>query len=242
VTGGDGSNTATLSPNTVNVGTEMSFVYRPDATVAQDSKMIIKFPAKYTLPISGITCFINYNTSAPCYPYPDAGWIVITAIPTELSQATEYNFIIKGLFNPKNRLDPRAPIEIVTVGGSDSKELEYVYFNDLADLELGAVSPATVTSNYYEALRTNMTYTWVFMLANNIEQGGKIVLTFPSGNYVLTTLPAPTCSIAGTLFKINTSTDISCVFTANQVTISNFAAYEKGGFITVNIYHVLNPA
>ncbi len=80
------------------------------------------------------------------------------------------------------------------------------------------------------------------MLANDIAVGGSIILTFPPGEYVLTTTPSPTCAIAGTLFKKDVATSIVCAFAANTVTITNFAAYVGGGFITVNVHHVLNPS
>jgi hypothetical protein len=80
------------------------------------------------------------------------------------------------------------------------------------------------------------------MLANDIAVGGSIILTFPSGEYVLTTTPSPACAIAGTLFKKDAATSIVCAFAANTVTITNFAAYVGGGFITVNVHHVLNPS
>ena len=240
--GGDGSNTTTFIPNTVSTGTELTFVYRPDYDLAAGSVVILKFPTGFELPMIGFTCFINYSNAETCYTYPDSRWIIFTSTVTALTKATEYTFTIKGINTPKARLDPRAPLDVVSVLATTHKESEYVKFEDMSDFDLGTISPATVTANYYEAKRVDVTYTWVFMLANDIAQGGKIVMTFPSANYVLTTSPSPECTVAGTLFQIDDATPISCAFVANYVTISNFAAYVGGGFITVNVLHVLNPA
>ncbi len=42
--GGDGTNIATLSPNGITAGSEMTFVYRPDFALAVGSNLIVKFP------------------------------------------------------------------------------------------------------------------------------------------------------------------------------------------------------
>jgi hypothetical protein len=114
--GGDGTNVASLSPNGIKAGSEMTFVYRPDFALAAGSNLILKFPPQFDLPIVGASCFINYNTAETCYTFPDADWIIFSGTTTAMSVATEYSFTIKGLFNPKNRLNPRAPIEIISIG------------------------------------------------------------------------------------------------------------------------------
>lgn len=199
--GGDGTNEVTFSPNTVGIGSEMTFVYRPDYTLAASSYLIMKFPSNFELPLIGYTCFVDYSTASTCQTFPDAQWILWTLPSTmQLDAASEYTLTIKGLVNPKDRLDPPAPLDMVAIHASTYYEAEYVKFENIPNLDLGTISPATVTASAYEANRVDVSYTWVFMLANDIPAGGKIVLTFPSGAYVMTTTPTPECSIAGTLF------------------------------------------
>jgi hypothetical protein len=81
----------------------------------------------------------------------------------------------------------------------------------------------TVAPNYYEAGRPDVAYTWTFTLTNNVPVNGKIVLTFPEQNYVLSVTPTPTCTFSGGLADESASEKLKCTSGATKITIENFA-------------------
>ena len=236
---GDGLNKITFTPGDIGVTTQMDFVYWPEyaLTPGQGNCFIFKFPAVYPLPSSGVTCFLNYGISTPCYTYTVAGWLVFTAPSLAMTQHIEYTLTAKGLVNPPYLL-PVSTLSMVTVMTNIIKE--YVLFQSLPDLIPGAIRPVSLTADSYASLAIDTTYTFIFTLEHDIAEGGSIVFTFPKRNYVLTTFPSPTCAIMSGLTAV--STGFTCSVASAAVTVAGFKKYTGGGSITVRVLHVLNPS
>jgi hypothetical protein len=234
---GDGKNVLTLTPNTVSLSTEVSFIAWPEYDLAISSAFIMKFPTYYPVPTS-VTCFVDYTTSVTCYSYPDSNWILVV-LSAQMTKHVEYTVTLKGFTNPKDQIDLGA-LNIVAIN-ANAYESEYIKFKDFSLLGTGAISPVSLTPSSYQANAVDVTYTWIFTLTNNIELGGSIVLSFPKDNYVTTTTPTLECEISGTLYAKSTTNPIACAFSSNTVSITNFAAHTAGATISVKVKHVLNP-
>ena len=236
---GDNLNKITLTPADIGLTTQMDFVYWPEyaLTPGQGNSFIFKFPSVYPLPSSGVSCFLNYATSTPCYTYTVAGWLVFTAPSLSMTQHIEYTLTATGLLNPPNLL-PVSTLSMETV--LNNIIMEYVNFEGMPNLIPGAVNPVSLTADSYAALAIDTTYTFIFTLQHDVALGGSIVFTFPKRNYVLTTFPAPTCVVMSGLTPVSTS--FSCSVASAAVTLTGFKAYTGGSSITVRILHVLNPS
>ena len=251
--GGDGSNSVTFTPNTLNLATDMSFILWVENLLSAGSTsvlttgLILKMPMTYPIPYSGVLCYLQYTISVTCYTYPQVGWIVFTSLPSTSNPTvavdpilphTNYQITIKGLTNPFNRINPVAmsitPVQV-------SKQSEYIYFNNFTPLNLGAVSSVSVSCNNLAASHVDTSCTFGFILTNNLAVGSTVVMTFPKNSYVLTTTPTPTCSISGGLNALSATQPVICSFAANTVTISQFTNYIGGNSISVRIDHILNP-
>lgn len=236
---GDGKNVVTLSPNSVSLSTVLSFVAWPEYDLAANSAFIMKFPTYYPVP-STVTCYVDYSTTNTCYSYPDSNWILMILSSSTMTKHVEYTISITGFTNPRDQIDLGA-LSIVAIN-SNAYESEYIKFADITTLKAGAISPVSLTTSSYQANAVDVTYTWIFTLTNNIELGGKVVLSFPKDNYVTTTSPTLECEVSGTLYAKSKTDPIACAFSANTVTITNFAAHTAGSTISVKVKHVLNPA
>lgn len=251
--GGDGSNSVTFTPNTLNVATVMSFILWVEnqltagSTAVLTTGLILKMPMTYPIPYAGVSCFLQYTISVTCYTYPEVGWIVFTPLPSTSSPAlasdpilphTNYQITITGLTNPFNRINPVAMSIIPVQAGQQS---EYIYFNNFTPLNLGAVSSVSVSCNNLAASHVDTSCTFGFILTNNLAVGSTVVITFGKNSYVLTTTPTPTCSISGGLNALSATQPIICTFAANTVTISQFSSYIGGNAVSIRIDHILNP-
>ena len=251
--GGDGSNSVTFTPNTLNISTVMSFILWVEnqlsagSTAVLTTGLIVKMPMTYPIPYTGVACYLQYSFSVPCYTYPEVGWIVVTPLPSTSSPAvaidpilshTNYQVTITGLTNPFNRINP-VSMSIIPV--QNSQQSEYIYFNNFTPLSLGAVSSVSVSCNNLSASHVDTSCTFGFILTNNLAVGSTVVITFPKNSYVLTTTPTPACSISGGLNALSSTQPVTCTFAANTVTISQFTNYVGGNAISVRIDHILNP-
>ena len=236
---GDNLNKITLTPADIGLTTQMDFVFWPEyaLTAGQGNSFVFQFPSVYPLPSSGVTCFINYATSTPCYTYTVAGWLVFTAPSLSMTQHIEYTLTARGLLNPPYLL-PVSTLSMVSV--LNKIIMEYVEFEGMPDLIPGAVNPVSLTADSYAALAIDTTYTFILTFQHDVAQGGAIVFTFPKRNYVLTTFPAPTCVVMSGLTPVSSS--FGCSVASAAVTLTGFKAYTGGGSITVRILHVLNPS
>ncbi|CAG9319951.1 unnamed protein product [Blepharisma stoltei] len=235
---GDGTALISFAPNTVNMDTIMSFILWTEGDIQTGGTLLIKFPSTYPLPDSAISCYINYKTAHTCYTYPVSGWISILNTQFTIYNHVEYTVTVHGLTNPVEVVDPAMPSMVVITG---YVEEEYVYFHDFNYFDPGAIDPVHVFPSSYNALATDITYTWLFTCADDIPAGGKIVLTFPKTNYVLNTYPTPTCLFSGLDDESSTSA-VTCTVIGNTIEVTNFATYTAGNEIQILVFNVLNPA
>lgn len=235
---GDGLNQFVFLPNTVNLYSLLTFILWTESDIQAGGNFYLKFPSAYPLTEDSILCYIDYATQLPCYTYPDSGWISILNLQYIMNNHVEYTFTIRYLKNPSHRQPPEAP-SIVAI--SSDVEIEYIYFDTFAYLDPGAISPVNVYPSSYKALAVDTTYYWIFTPTNSLATGSEIILTFPKGDYVLDTSPAPSCSVSG-LSTIDSLTPIYCNISGTSIIIYNFANYTGGNKITVTIYSILNPS
>lgn len=235
--GGDGTNKVVFSDYTVSAGTTMKFVLNLELDLTSNNYLIAKIPAGFgTLPNTGITCFKDYDTTIACLTLPVSSWIVFPELAAITSQE-DFTITIKGLTNP---------IHVVTltdfsiVAITEYQETEYIMFPSFEPFVSGTII-STITPDSYSANNVNTSYTWIFTLKHDLPAGGKIVLTFPEDNYVLTTTPTPECTIAGSLERLSASSPLVCSYDSNFMTITNYKSHTAGSSIFVSILHVLNP-
>lgn len=238
---GDGQNQVQFMPNTRGSETVMRFLLWPENDIPNlslkpGSYLFLQFPVTYPLPDNGISCIIGYTVPINCYTVPLAGWLVVYNVATAYLAHTEYPFDVKGLTNPMHRV-PSDSLNITVIAAF--QESEYLAFASFPSLDLGTISPATVTADNYESARVDVTYFFLFTPSSPLYANSTIVLSFPKNLYVTTTLPALDCSLSG--LSPAYGLQPSCLYKANTVTISGFGAREAGLPIMVKIKHVLNP-
>jgi len=95
---------------------------------------------------------------------------------------------------------------------------------------------ATVSANNKGLGFTNCQYTFTLKPANEIIQGGEIIITFPSIYSLVNSNPLPTLSATG-LLGYPTST-----ISLNSFVISNFSATTVGTEIVITVFGIKNPS
>ena len=238
---GDGQNQVIFMPNMRGSETVMRFVLWPENDIPSvgtkpGSAIFLKFPLSYPLPDSGISCIISYTTPINCFTVPLAGWIVIYNLASPYTAHTEYPFDIKGLTNPLHRI-PQDNMNVTVI--VNYRESEYLSFVDFPLLDLGMISPATVTADNYESTHVDCNYFFLFTPSSELRENSKIVLSFPKNFYVTTTTPRLSCSLSG-LSPVY-GHEPECAYQSNTVTVTGFGHRDAGLPIMIKVKHVLNP-
>jgi hypothetical protein len=84
-------------------------------------------------------------------------------------------------------------------------------------------------------------YSIAFAPDHAVPVGGKIIVSFPAGQFSLSaSFPVPTCSFSA-LEATDASVGITCVITSDTVTVTGFKAIPTGGALAVNVHGVKNP-
>lgn len=238
---GDEQNQVEFIPNTRGSETVLRFVLWPENDIPSfslkpGSYLFLQFPLSYPLPDAGLSCIIGYTVPINCYTVPLAGWVVVYNLATTYIAHDEYPFDIKGLTNPMHRI-PSDNLNITVI--AEYQESEYLSFVSFPLVDLGVISPASITADNYESTHVDTTYFFLFTPSSPLYANSTIVISFPKNLYVTTTFPALECSLSG--LSPAYGLEPTCLYDANTITISGFGAKEAGLPIMVKVKHVLNP-
>jgi len=208
-------------------------------------------PQYYILPPQGsVACKIKY-TYISCYSYPEANMLVIEQMPKIVAN-NEIIIRITGFTNPPYVEDLHKPV-LVWSFDNLFKEVEQFKYPDLPPLDYGPVNDAYVLPYNYQALKQGVTYDWVFRLADDLPEGGKLILYYPANYYDLqSSSPCPSVELVQGIEWIDPANspsatmartfDCSIMYATSIVTVDQIKRVKKDAVIVIRFKGVKNPS
>ncbi|EAR83210.3 hypothetical protein TTHERM_01002750 (macronuclear) [Tetrahymena thermophila SB210] len=209
-------------------------------------------PMQYILPRNGLSCYIGVGSTVkiPCKTYPKAGWVLFF-VNSNILQQQQITFYFTGITNPSFASDFQGTLQILSIKGTTQMIIEIGIFASFTPFNSGSLASAKITCQYFESLRTNVNFDFLFSFQHDLPDNGSIDLIFPPNFFDLSrsTLADPNIPTA----QIQVFFGISSIdgqpltssshyqINVNIYTILGIKKVPANTLIYVRMLHIRNP-